>query len=390
VIPFVNFCFFCGSINSYLQTAMKILILEPFFTGSHQAWAEGYQAHSQHEVMLLTQKGRHWKWRMFGGAVSLARQFLESDFEPNLIIASDMLDLSTFIALSRNKVKNIPITIYFHENQITYPWSPTDPDILRKRNQQYGFINYTSALAADAVFFNSTFHQESFLSSLPTFLKQFPDDRELQNVEKIKAKSQVLHLGMDLKRLDKFRSAEIKNEVPILLWNHRWEYDKNPEAFFKALFRLKEERIAFQLIVLGDQYKKVPSIFAEAKEKLKQEIIHFGYSDDFSAYAKCLWQADILPVTSNQDFFGGSVVEAIYCNCFPILAQRLAYPEHVEEKWKEKVFYETDENFYELLKNSILDFDLIAYSPALRDFVGRYDWSTLAPIYDKKFLDIIN
>mgnify|MGYP000456988033 CR=1 FL=1 len=37
------------------------------------------------------------------------------------------------------------------ENQITYPWSPQDEDVKYQRNNQYGFINYTSALAADQV-----------------------------------------------------------------------------------------------------------------------------------------------------------------------------------------------------------------------------------------------
>ena len=36
-------------------------------------------------------------------------------------------------------------------------------------------------------------------------------------------------------------------------------------------------------------------------------------------YAKWLWKADIIPVTSNQEFFGASVMEAIYCNTWPIL-----------------------------------------------------------------------
>ncbi len=58
---------------------MKILILEPFFSGSHRQWAEGYQRHSRHEVEILSLKGRHWKWRMFGGAVSLANDFMASD-----------------------------------------------------------------------------------------------------------------------------------------------------------------------------------------------------------------------------------------------------------------------------------------------------------------------
>ena len=44
--------------------------------GSHQAWAEGYAAHSAHMVELLTLPARFWKWRMHGGAVTLARRWL--------------------------------------------------------------------------------------------------------------------------------------------------------------------------------------------------------------------------------------------------------------------------------------------------------------------------
>ena len=108
---------------------MRILLVEPFHSGSHQQWAEGYQQHSQHEVQLLTLPGKFWKWRMAGGAVELANQFLNLDFRPDLILATDMLDLPTFLSLSRKKSAGIPIAIYFHENQITYPWSPTDEDL---------------------------------------------------------------------------------------------------------------------------------------------------------------------------------------------------------------------------------------------------------------------
>ena len=108
---------------------MRILLVEPFFTGSHQQWAEGYQKHSQHKVELLTLPGKFWKWRMAAGAVELANRFLEFDFEPDLILATDILDLATFLSLSRKKSFGIPTAIYFHENQITYPWSPTDEDV---------------------------------------------------------------------------------------------------------------------------------------------------------------------------------------------------------------------------------------------------------------------
>ncbi|MBI5957993.1 MAG: DUF3524 domain-containing protein, partial [Chloroflexi bacterium] len=80
---------------------MYILLLEPYDTGSHAAWMRGYQAHSVHEVHLLSLEGQYWQWRMLGGAVPLAERFLASGLRPDLIVASDMLDLTSFLALTR-------------------------------------------------------------------------------------------------------------------------------------------------------------------------------------------------------------------------------------------------------------------------------------------------
>ena len=43
-------------------------------------------------------------------------------------------------------------------------------------------------------------------------------------------------------------------------------------------------------------------IFDKAKEVLGSNIVQFGFCQSFDEYAKWLWKADILPVTSNQDF----------------------------------------------------------------------------------------
>jgi hypothetical protein len=177
---------------------MNILLIEPFFTGSHKSWAEGFKKNSKHQVKLLTLSGRYWKWRMHGGAVSLANKFLMFHGEPDLILVTDMLDLTTFQALTRKVTHDIPFALYFHENQLTYPWSPKDRDVELKRDNHYSFINYTSALSADKVFFNSKYHMDSFLGELPVFLKQFPDNNEFQSVDLIKKKSSVLHLGVNL------------------------------------------------------------------------------------------------------------------------------------------------------------------------------------------------
>ncbi|MCL5942884.1 MAG: DUF3524 domain-containing protein, partial [Actinobacteria bacterium] len=56
---------------------LRVWALEPYYGGSHRQFLEGLQAHSTHEVTALTLPGRHWKWRMHGGALSLARQARE-------------------------------------------------------------------------------------------------------------------------------------------------------------------------------------------------------------------------------------------------------------------------------------------------------------------------
>lgn len=368
---------------------MKILIVEPFFSGSHKKWACGFQQTSQHDVDILSLPGRHWKWRMYGAAVSLANAFKKRETKPDLIIASDMLDLTTFIALVRQEIQGIPIALYFHENQITYPWSAADQDVPLQRNNQYGFLNYTSALVADIVFYNSSYHLESFLGSLPDFLNQFPDHLELQNIELIRNKSEVLSLGIDLKVFDLFKNNN-ENEVPILLWNHRWEYDKNPEDFYEALCYLKSENLPFKLIMLGENYQKSPVVFKKIEKEFQKELLHFGYAKGFDTYANLLCQADILPVTNNQDFFGGSVVEAIYCGCFPLLPDRLAYPEHIPDDYKSHCFYHNKEEFHQKLKQALLDLKKNKVNQSLVDFVAPYDWSILAKLYDERFEKIRN
>ena len=98
-------------------------------------------------------------------------------------------------------------------------------------------------------------------------------------------------------------------------------------------------------------------------------------------YANWLWRAHILPVSSEQDFFGGSVVEAIYCGCHPILPNRLAYPEHLPNH--PHLFYNNFEEFCEKLENGILNFsDLEPFNI----FVEKYDWQKIIGEYDKNLM----
>jgi glycosyltransferase involved in cell wall biosynthesis len=374
---------------------MKICLIEPFHTGSHATWAEEYAHYSRHDVELLTLSGRRWKWRMHGGAVTLARQFMSGCEQPDLFLASDMLDLTTFLALTREKTAKIPTALYFHENQLTYPWSTNGANPAQQR-AHYAFINYTSALAADAVLFNSHYHLDAFTQALPDFLKSFPDQNELASVDLIRNKCEVLPLGLDLRRFDEYQpepsqtGTESKETArpPLILWNHRWEYDKNPEEFFHALYLLQEEEIPFEVAILGESYRNCPPIFSEARQRLGERIVHFGYAEDFADYARWLWRADVLPVHSHHDFFGASVVQAIYCNCAPLLPRRLAYPEHLPAELQDHYLYENlDEllgRLRQLLKNPCRN------PGTMREHVSRYNWAEMVEQYDALFAQLIS
>ena len=133
---------------------------------------------------------------------------------------------------------------------------------------------------------------------------------------------------------------------------------------------------------MGKNFQQIPEVFQEAKTRLKKRIVQFGYVDQFEKYARWLWKADILPVTSIHDFFGASVVEAVYCGCFPVLPDRLAYKELFEENGDSLRLYYNFNEYIKMLKqvlNKYPDLDCDKYKVN----AGRYDWSEMAPIYDK-------
>ena len=360
---------------------INVAIIEPFYTGSHKKWMDGLKLNSTHNIETFSLAGRFWKWRMHGGAISLVKKIVESNQEFDLFLASDFLDLGLFKSLLGNKYSKAKFVVYFHENQLTYPWSPTDIDTKLKRDVHYSFINYTSALVADNILFNSKYHLKSFINSLPNFLNQFPDEKNLWTITKIKEKSSVLNLALDLPNLNK----NIKKTENTILWNHRWEYDKNPEEFFEILKNIKNKKIPFKLIVLGEQAEKYPKIFDWAKDYFQDEILHFGYALSKEEYWEWLQKSSILMVTSNQDFFGISIVEAMYANVFPLLPNRLAYPEHIQIEFLDNHLYSTsnelEEKVIKLLNTKVVHNDFSTW-------VKKYSWKESINNYDQMLQDI--
>lgn len=372
---------------------MNVLALEPWYEGSHRRFLDGLVEHSAHEIRTITMPGRFWRWRMEGGGVTLAkkvRTLVNEGFQPDLVFASDMVNLPAVLSLTRPHLQGVPVVLYFHENQLTYPLPPD-----RERERAYAITNYLSALAADRVVFNSQSHFDEFIEALPQLLRDFPDFTNMHTVRDLREKSMVLHLGMDLAAHDEYRGARTERTLhtttpPTVLWNQRWEYDKNPSAFFRTMNRLDDAGVPFQLILAGKHFQEQPEEFEQAFERYAERILHYGYAEDFAEYSRLLHRADVVVSTSHHEFFGVAVQEAIYCGCHPVLPNRLSYPELIPETHHEPllhapIFYEDDNDLFEVLRDILEGEERPLPPETLRKIPAPLDWDEHVEHYDQLF-----
>ncbi len=333
--------------------SIRILALEPYYGGSHKAFIDCLKRHSGHEITLLTLPARKWKWRMRGSAIWFAQQLegrKEADFD--LILANDMMSVADLRGLMPPSLRNMPIVTYFHENQLTYPLAPDDA-----RDYQYGFTNISTCLASDEVWFNSESHRAVFLQAAGALLGSMPDHVPVGIIEQIAARSQVFWPPVETLPVDgaaagagSGRAVAVGEGPPRIVWNHRWEYDKNPGPFVEALCVLDSQGVDFRIVILGESFRTVPQEFERLKSRLGHRIDHCGYASSRADYWAWLTGSHVVVSTAIQENFGLSIVEAILAGCFPILPNRLSYRELIPPELHDVHLYDSDEELPARLK----------------------------------------
>ena len=304
----------------------QYLIIEPYYGGSHKVFIHGLQKSlCEQQFTLLTLPARKWKMRMQLAAPWMAEQIVElihKGYHFDGILTSTFIDVAVLRSLLASRGILLPVAIYFHENQFAYPSRPQD-----QARFQFTAINFTSALCADSLAFNSNYNRSTFLSGITRYLKKTADVKLGHLVDDLFDKSTVISPGMDFTRIDALEKTSEKRACPVIVWNHRWEHDKNPNRFFSALFELSEQGADFQLLVLGETFQDCPEIFFEAKNRLEKHLLHFGYVADRSLYYELLHKGTIVVSTAIHEFFGMAVLEGVRAGCVPLVPDRLAYKE---------------------------------------------------------------
>jgi glycosyltransferase involved in cell wall biosynthesis len=354
---------------------MRIALIEPYYGGSHQAWADGYASASDHDVTLITHPARFWKWRMHGGFLTLADQLADDiarNGVPDVILVSSMMDVAAFAGAIRHSAPGVPLAVYFHESQFSYPLSPAD-----KSDATYQMKNWASAAIADVVIFNSEYHRSIFREKALLFLNDFPEHKHVEKVAEVIDGSIVLPVGIDIQGLEPNR--EKPRDPPLILWSQRWEHDKGPEELKAIASGLIKADASFDMAMCGEVFVSVPPTYGEIAELLGDRLIHAGWAER-GAYIDLLNRASVVLSTADQEFFGIGITEAVAAGARPVFPNRLVYPERIDDFNLEpaRSLYDSPGHAVDLISEALRSAQDTVDVSGANDFA----WNKVAPRYD--------
>ncbi len=317
---------------------LKVLAFEGFDGGSHHQVRKSLSANSVHDWTWVTRPGRSWKWRMRTGAIELVeaahRQGL-FEAKPDAIFVTSMVAAGDLRSLLPEALRGCPLVLYMHENQATYPYRSRGR-IEEERDHQFALTNLTSIAAADRVLWNSRWNRDSFCSSIRKLIDLAPDGK-LNDVNGwIHGKSAICWPPVDRPQRVLHKTPEPDNTGRAaggqpgkrIVWPHRWEHDKGPEALLRlARFLRHRSPGEYRWVLLGERFRKIPRALEAFLTEFENDIDHAGWVESRDDYWDHLGRCDWVLSTARHEFFGIAVVEAMLAGCLPWLPHRLSYPE---------------------------------------------------------------
>lgn len=363
----------------------RVVLIEPFYGGSHKVWVDGWVANTRHQITLVSHPGEFWRWRLRGGAVTLAQELgdqIMGSGPPDLVVVSGMVDLAALAGLARGHLAGVPLVLYLHESQLLYPLAPG-----QRPDTSLDIAAWRSVLAADEVWFNSGFHRDALRAALPELLAAQPAPGHAHLVAAAFERTRVLWPGAATAALNEMPRDD-SPRPPRVLWNQRWAHDKNPDVVIGALRRLAVEGVEFT-VALGGEDQRTDQLEALCRDDaLAGRIEPVGFLPR-APYCELLLRSDVVVSAADHEFFGIAVVEAIAAGGVPLLPNRLSYPELIEAPWQRAVLYE-DGQLVERLRSVLVDLASTRRAlDGLRESMRRFDLAVVTEAHDLAVDDVV-
>ncbi|MBV30514.1 MAG: hypothetical protein CL504_07765 [Actinobacteria bacterium] len=347
-----------------------VVLLEPWFKGSHAQWCIGWQQASRHNIAIVAGPEGGWRKSLRAGPAFFANQLEKSHQTVDVIVASSPIDLAGVIGCSSRLFRNKPFILYMHESQFGYP-----PGLKGPPADHLLATDFNAIKASTRTLVASNYHRELLTKALPEFAEELVLGNTTESMAAFHIDTLPVGVGLIEPRLSDLSGP------PRILWNHRWSADKDPEGFVSAIKQLALENYDFEVIAIGPVERSGSTQFLRLKKTLGPRLIASG-EQSRNSYISYLQTADIVVSTSRHEFFGVSVVEAISAGVRPLLPNRLSYPELVPGHLRDSFLYSGD--IYESLAPLLMTTRsrLHENRDALIKHVESFNWRSLVHDYD--------
>ena len=297
------------------KSSLRVLYVESYGAGSHLRIANLLQQHSHHEIDIVRLARDHWRAISFLGhrAILDAIQAIV-DSPPDLIIFSGPADLRQILSNLPACWKHVPSVAYFHESQWTYPGTDIDriPHLVS---------HIETVEIVDFVWFNSRFHQRTFLTSAldhrATTVRSLARSVLLDHWPKTQVVYPPVHVG---------RHPVTRASNWTVAWSARWERDKRPDIMAAVIEHCLNSGMDIRLLILGcnaDTWRGDATL----PDSVRAVIDPRSGLLSRSAYEAGLASADIWLSTAEHEFYGVSAIEAAMLGATPVVPDGLAYNE---------------------------------------------------------------
>jgi glycosyltransferase involved in cell wall biosynthesis len=171
-----------------------------------------------------------------------------------------------------------------------------------------------------------------------------------------------------------------RGDRPLILWNHRWEFDKRPDLFAAAVGRLLDEGLGFDVALLGES-RGQEKAFEPLRDRLGDRCVAFGHQESRADYDAWLARADVVVSCAEQEYFGIAVAEAVHAGCYAVLPRDQVYPSLYGSHCRGRHFYTGEDELVDLLR-ALVAGGACGHVCSLDRDVDEFCWDNLAPRFD--------
>jgi hypothetical protein len=284
---------------------LDILALEPFYGGARRSMLETIVRCSRHRWTVLKLPPRRIERRLAVAANWFAEQLTRHWVgRVDLLFTSEAMNLASLAQLMP-QLAHKPTVVYFHDNQL--------PDVHTNTDSPLDLVNLNTAVAATEIWFNSVWHQKTFLARATTLIERH---RELGGIEalwEVQRKMLLVPPPVDMNAVHDAMCAKITRDPTALFVETR---AAEVGLLNKALTILRERGKRFRLITVGP----VEALGGDVPRQALPE------ADDV-AHARGLCEAGVVVSVKPEAASDFLVVRGLAAGCRPVLPASGFYPE---------------------------------------------------------------